>query len=72
MQAPSYTFLMGEYVGLLKVLANSPKLSKESREFYGKRWKELHGLDLKDLPLYQAEQISNEPTVMTLIKKGLY
>lgn len=71
-QAPSYTFLMGEYVSFLKVQLASPKLDFEARKFYTQRLQQLMSFNLEDLPLFKAEQITVSKEVRELLQKALY
>jgi hypothetical protein len=72
MAAPSYTFLMGEYVSVLKIIVASPKTDPNTRQFYQQRLDNLKALRLHDLPLYHAEQLAVSDAQKALFRKGLY
>lgn len=71
MQAPSYTFLMGEYVSFLKASIQAMQCPL-AKEFYKKRLEQLKSISIEDLPLYQAEQRTLSKEIRELLNKALY
>lgn len=71
MHAPSYTFLMGEYVSFLKAQLPGIKCPL-AREYYEQRLKDLMAIRLEDLPAYQAAQLPCNASVKILLQKALY
>lgn len=70
-KVPSYTFLIGEYVGTIESLLQGNMPTPFQREQLQKRLKQLLQIQMHDLPLYQAMNLCEEPRVKELLRKAL-